>query len=107
MLQAMSGAPCVLATERSRALHSAVALRLADGIILARARARVAAWRENGDVHPRYAVAWAELLLLAETDIARRLVERSELMDDLRQVSPFAGALGARERWQILRSLRP
>jgi len=102
----MSG-PYLLAAERSRALHGAVAARLADGITLSRARARVAAWRKTGQVHPRYTTAWDELLSLAEADIARVLVERSDQMDDLRQVSPFAGALGARERWQILRNLRP
>jgi len=103
----MSASPHIVATERSRALHAAVASRLGDGVTLALARARVATWMQSGSIHPRYAMAWDELLSLAEGDIARRLVEQSERMDDLRQVSPFAGALDARERWKILRSVRP
>jgi hypothetical protein len=34
------------------------------------------------------------------------LVERSELADELRQSSPFAGALEPRERWRIWRATR-
>jgi hypothetical protein len=97
--------PHTVATDRSRALHAAVAKRLGDGALI-RARARVTAWRTNGTVDPRYVTAWADVLELAEDEVARKLIEQSERMDDLRQVSPFAGALDPRERWQILRSLR-
>jgi hypothetical protein len=34
------------------------------------------------------------------------LVERSELADELRQSSPFAGALRPQERWRIWRETR-
>jgi hypothetical protein len=35
-------------------------------------------------------------------DLLRALVEPSQRMHELRQVSPSAGALTARQRWQIL-----
>jgi hypothetical protein len=51
--------------------------------------------------NPFYARKWAEILA-GETDlIAAFLVKRSELADELRQSSPFAGALRPQERWEI------
>jgi hypothetical protein len=38
--------------------------------------------------------------------IAAFLVERSELAEELRQSSPFAGALTPQERWKIWRETR-
>lgn len=93
-----------LATERSIALHAAVAEKLRrDPAVLARARARVRGWLEGGSVARVYAERWAELLERSVDDVASALVERSERMDDLRQTSPFAGTLAPRERWAILR----
>lgn len=93
--------------ERSRVLHGRVADKLkADGRVLSAARNRVDRWLEDGSVHPRYAEAWKDLLAEGPEVIARRLTEASEEMDALRQCSPFAGALDARERWAILRELR-
>lgn len=95
------------ATERSLALHRAVAERVrTDPAVLERARARVATWLRDGTVHREWAEAWRQILEADAEGCARALVERSERMDDLRQVSPFAGALDPRERWGILRRSR-
>lgn len=74
-----------------------------DSSLLEVARARVSTWLETGAVHADYARAWRDLLARPLDAICEALVERSERMNDLRQASPFAGALGARERWSILR----
>ncbi len=92
------------ATERSLALHRAVAERVRlDPAVLERARARVAVWLRDGTVHREWAEAWRQILDTGAQACALALVERSERMDDLRQVSPFAGVLDPRERWRILR----
>jgi hypothetical protein len=41
-----------------------------------------------------------------ESSIARFLTERSELANELRQSTPFAGALKPQERWKIWRETR-
>jgi hypothetical protein len=96
-----------LAAERSRALHIAVAQRLAgDPAVLEQARARVRRWLDDGSVARSYAQAWQELLERPLADVLAALAERSERMHELRQVSPFAGALDARTRWRIHRQVR-
>jgi hypothetical protein len=91
-----------LAEERSIAYHRAIAERL-DGEkdILEHARRRVQSWLDSSGEAPFYARKGAEILA-GETDlIAAFLVKRSELADELRQSSPFAGALRPQERWEI------
>ena len=86
------------------ALHQAVAARLArQPLLLDRARARVADWQKTGAVHGSYAAAWEALLSEGLDAVRSMLLERSERAHDLRQVSPFAGVIDARERWQIRR----
>jgi len=89
------------------AYHSAIAERLRrEPEILDRARRRVQGWIGTGDRAPFYARRWAEILAGAPEAVAAFLVERSELADELRQSSPFAGALDPRERWEIWRATR-
>jgi hypothetical protein len=96
--------PHELAERRSIRLHAAVAERLlARPVLLEDARARVAAWRTDATVARMYAEEWADLLDRPLEELAARLVEPSERMHDLRQVSPFAGILDARTRWRVLR----
>lgn len=95
--------PHVVAFEKSLALHAAVAARLAaDPAGVERARARVDDWLVHGGVARHYAEAWRRLLDEPVPRLVERLVERSEVMHDLRQVSPFAGVLDARTRWRML-----
>ena len=96
-----------LAEERSVAYHRAIAERLGSRAeILENARQRVAEWLDAGDRASFHARKWAEVLSGEPPSIAAFLVERSELADELRQSSPFAGALPPGERWRIWRETR-
>lgn len=95
-----------LAEERSIALHRKVAEKLRDDpALLDRARARTEEWRAGGLVHGYYLEAWERWLALPVDALCRALVDPGERARALRQVSPFAGALSARERWAIHRSI--
>lgn len=94
-----------LATARSRAYHREIAERLTrDQYVLEAARGRVAGWTAAEFV-PFYAQQWAEVLARDPTHVTAFLRETSELADELRQSSPFAGALDPRERWRIWREV--
>lgn len=92
-----------LAEARSLAMHRAIADKLAsDPSILPKARERVDRWyREEPNAF--CAVQWKRILNDDRRSIAAFLVEDSDLARELRQSTPFAGALEARERWQIWR----
>lgn len=77
-----------------------------DPDLLEHTRARVAAWHRDGSVAKPYVEAWERLLDLPLPELTARVLEPSEAGHDLRQVSPFAGVLSPRERWQILRGAR-
>jgi hypothetical protein len=100
--------PHRLAEERSVAYHSAIAERLrGEPEILDRARQRVRSWIEAGGRQPPfYARRWEEILAGDPEAVAAFLSDRSELATELRQSSPFAGALDPRERWEIWRATR-
>lgn len=94
-----------LAEERSVAYHSVIAERLLrQPEVLEKARQRVQGWLASGA--PFYARKWAEILAGDPPSIAAFLTERSELADELRHSSPFAGALKPQERWKIWRETR-
>jgi hypothetical protein len=96
-----------LAEERSIAYHQAIAERLASQPeVLEKARRRVQGWLEHSDTARFYARKWAEILAEDVLSIAAFLVDRSELAIELRQSSPFAGALRPQERWKIWRETR-
>jgi hypothetical protein len=96
-----------LAEERSVAYHSAIAERLRDyPEVLENARRRVQEWLASREGERFYARKWAEILSGDVPSIAAFLVERSELATELRQSSPFAGALRPQERWKIWRETR-
>ncbi len=95
-----------LAEERSVAYHRVIAERLLQKPeVLDMARRRVQGWLSNASAPP-YARKWAEVLAGDPSSIAAFLVERSERADELRQSTPFAGALTPQERWQIWRETR-
>ncbi len=90
---------------RSIAFHRLVAERL-DEELLSKTRDRVDSWiSAEGPVAPLWAERWREILSCPPADIARLLTEDSERMRDLRQVTPFAGAVEPRERWRIIREV--
>jgi hypothetical protein len=98
--------PHRLSEERSLAYHRVIAERLLrDARILQAARQRVERWLT--DSPPAYhALRWREILAGDPIAVVAFLCERSELAAELRQSSPFAGALAPRERWQIWRATR-
>jgi hypothetical protein len=100
--------PHRLAEERSLAYHRGIAARLGrEREVLENARRCVQSWlAEADDDAPFYARKWAEVLAGDLSSIASFLVERSELATELRQSSPFAGALRPQERWEIWRETR-
>jgi hypothetical protein len=96
-----------LAEETSIRLHAVVANRIRqDASIVARARSRAASWLESGDVNERYARMWLDALDGSLEALCALLIDPSEGARALRQVSPFAGAVDARERWAIWRAVR-
>ncbi len=96
-----------LSEERSIAYHRAIAARLEeDPTLLARARARVRAWLAAPGGAPHYARAWDEILARPLVEIAAFLVDPGEHARELRQSTPFAGALPPRERWRLWREVR-
>src|SRR5262245_28482336 len=95
-----------LATERSLEFHREIARRLLrDSTILERARERVRGWMIENPDRP-YALRWARILEEPLESVAALIVERSDLAQELRQSSPFAGVLDPRERWRIWRETR-
>lgn len=99
--------PHFLAAERSRALHQAVAERITrDPNVLQAARIRVRAWLGDQSVAAYYAEAWRDILDQPVETVCRLLAEDSDRMHDLRQTSPFAGALDPRTRWRIRDEVR-
>ena len=96
-----------LAELRSIALHRAIADRLRhDPSLLEDARARLARWRDAGALHVEYAAEWQHALDLPLDDLCALLVADTERARDLRQCTPFAGAVDPRERWRIWREVR-
>ena len=95
-----------LAEERSLSLHRLIAERLRDDpSILEHARETVQRWRADGRA-PFYAEAWEGVLASPLDHICEVLVCDSEESRALRQATPFAGAIGARERWRIWAEVR-
>ena len=89
------------AERRARAYHSVVAERLDDATI-DEARARLEQLAAAGHLDPRYAERWRELLARPRREIAHEIVADTQAARDLRQNSPFAGALNEQERLRII-----
>lgn len=92
---------------RSLALHREVARRLRDAPeLVERARRRVRAWLDDGTAPRRWAARWLEILEGSTDEIAAAIADPGQEATELRQVSPFAGALDPRTRWTVLRQSR-
>lgn len=95
-----------LAEERSLALHREVARRLReDPELVEMARRRVNQWLETGSVSRRWAEAWHEVLSGSLEEVIAVITDTSQRARDLRQTTPFAGAIDPRTRWEILRRM--
>jgi hypothetical protein len=83
------------------AYHRAVARRL-DAKIIRDVQDRLARWRSQARIDPRYARQWEEILTRKPAKVARLIGEDTPHMRDLRQSSPFAGTLSEPERRRAL-----
>ena len=93
------------AERRSIAYHREIARRLMrDASLVEQARARVRGWREP-QTHAKWIRAWSALLDRPIEELCCALVDESEQMTALRQMTPFAGVLDARTRWSLWRSV--
>ncbi len=81
---------------------AALGFELSD---LFRAQARVAEWARTGSTHPHWVATWQRLLVLPLPAVIEALGDTGEAMTAARQSTPFAGALSARERWALWRSV--
>lgn len=89
---------------RALAYHRAVARRL-DERIVRDALQRVRTWRSEGKLDPRYADEWEQVLSSPLPRIAKLIGSDSERARQLRQSSPFAGALSEPERRRALEAV--
>jgi hypothetical protein len=94
---------------RSLAYHRRVAEKLRnDPSLIQRAKERQEArLKQVGSDSPQghYARGWLRLISGPVDDLIAFMVSDDPVATDFRQASPFAGALGARERWQLWRDV--
>jgi DNA-binding transcriptional MerR regulator len=91
------------AERRSLAMHRLIAERL-DQRLIRRARRRVQAWLEEGaPMSDRWVREWQRLLERPPAVIASEITRDDQRGRDLRQSTPFAGAISQQERLEILR----
>lgn len=87
--------------RRALAFHQALAPGL-DHTDVAEARHLLHRWQLSGRIDPRYAERWATILLLPIDDLREVIVADTQTGRDLRQNSPFAGALSEAERRRLI-----
>lgn len=94
------------AERRSLAMHTLVAEQL-DAARLDQARARVDQWlHDGGPVDGHWASAWQALLAHDVAYVAEAIALDDPVMTQLRQTTPFAGAISSADRHRILREVR-
>lgn len=86
------------------AYHRLVAERL-DEKIVDDARRRLARWRQDDRIHPRWAEEWERILAMPLPRIARAISADTVRGRELRQTSPFAGALTEQERRRLVEAV--
>lgn len=79
------------------AYHRLVAERL-DARGVARARRQLERWRKSGRIQDRWASAWEKVLSMSLDELRRTISADTPRARELRQTSPFAGALPEEER---------
>ncbi len=96
-----------LAEETSLELHRLVAEALrGEPARLEAARRRVQAWLADGSVPRPVAEAWQGVLAQPVDEVVAFLCDAGPRARQLRQSSPFAGFLSARQRWNAWRRVR-
>mgnify|MGYP006943051905 CR=1 FL=1 len=89
---------------RSIAYHREIARELSEATIALALRNLVRA-ETQGTTHQVYIAKWRELLARPWPELCEAIQTDSEPMRDLRQCSPFAGALSPQQRWQLWASV--
>ena len=94
---------------RSLAMHCLAAQKIMrDPALLDQVRRTLEAWRVRyGKDTPRALDKWALILRRPWPQIAAFITDPGERATRLRQYTPFAGVLGARERARIYAAFRP
>ena len=94
---------------RSLAMHCLAAHKIMlDPALLVEVRGTLDTWRERyGKDTPRALEEWAAILRRPWPQIAAFITDPGEHATRLRQSTPFAGVLGARERKRIYAAFRP
>jgi hypothetical protein len=87
--------------QRGLAYHHAVAARLRKQTV-ADAKYVLYRWREQGRIDSLYAQRWDQVLAMPLKGIREAITAPGTDADDLRQNSPFAGALTEPERRRVL-----
>ena len=87
------------------AYHRLVASRL-DRLLVLDARRRLSRWAEQGRIAKRWSDEWERVLRLPHGEMRRAIAVDDERGRDLRQSSPFAGALSEPERRRVLELVR-
>jgi hypothetical protein len=99
--------PHALAQARSLALHRAVLARVeAEPGLLDTVRARLDAWLLDTSKPQHYVRIWRRLVDGAPEELRAALTSEDEEAIALRQTTPFAGVIDARERWRIWNEVR-
>lgn len=88
------------AEQQSLAYHRLVSARL-DSEIAEDARRRLARWKSSGRLHQRWADEWDRIMALPLPQIAKEISADTPRARELRQTSPFVGALREHERMQL------
>jgi hypothetical protein len=86
-----------VADLHSLAYHRLVAERL-DPVMVDKARRRLDRWVRDERIHPEWAHEWEKILSMPSARIAKELRADTPRARELRQTSPFAGALTEHER---------
>ena len=83
------------------AYHRLIAERLDDHLV-EQARRRLARWRSTDRIHPHWAEEWERVLALPLPRIAKAISADTPQARELRQTSPFSGALNEHERRRLV-----
>jgi len=86
------------------AYHRLIADRL-DEQLVEQARRRLASWRSSDRIAPQWADEWEQVLEQPLPAIARAISADTPRARELRQTSPFAGALNEQERRRLVEAV--
>ena len=90
-----------VAELQALAYHRVVADRLSEEMF-EEARRRLRRWETSARIDPRWAAGWARVLAMPLSHVAKAISADTPHARELRQTSPFAGALSEQERRRLV-----